>query len=95
MCYMFTGKESVTLNRSPSMVISIFPPIISVRLFAMESPRPEPSVFLEESPLTNLSVRLPGSMFSSFYDMFLKEIYALPFSSERFRYTLVPGIEYL
>lgn len=38
------GSVSVTLNRSPSMVSRKSPPWMAVRLVAMDSPSPLPSV---------------------------------------------------
>ena len=41
-----------------------------VKDFAIESPSPLPSVVLDTSPLTNLSVSSSGLIFSGFSDMF-------------------------
>ena len=41
-----------------------------VRDFAIESPSPLPSVVLDTSPLTNLSVSSSGLIFNGFSDIF-------------------------
>mgnify|MGYP007107300747 CR=1 FL=1 len=59
------------MNRSPSTASSKVPPWSSVRLRAMDSPRPEPSVFLDLSPRTKRSVSSSGPMFNGFVEIFL------------------------
>ena len=59
-----------TLKRSPSIIISNFPPWSMVKDFAIESPSPLPSVVLDTSPLTNLSVSSSGLIFNGFSDIF-------------------------
>ena len=53
----------ITLNRSPSRYSLNSPPCSSVRLFAIESPSPLPSVFLATSPLINRSVSSSAEIF--------------------------------
>ena len=60
----YCGNVIDALNRSPSTLMSNTPPIKTVRLFAMESPRPLPSVVLDESPRIKRSVRSPALLFS-------------------------------
>ena len=57
------GRIRVTLNRSPSMVRRKSPPWSDMRLVAMDSPSPLPSVDRELSPRTNRSVSSSAEMF--------------------------------
>ena len=55
--YATTANVMDAANRSPSTRIANSPPISCVRFFAMDSPRPLPSVVRDSSPLTKRSVR--------------------------------------
>ena len=73
-----SGKETNTLNRSPSMSISNCPPCSSVRLRAMDRPRPEPSVVRDSSPRTNRSISCWAGIFSCCRETFLMVSIARP-----------------
>lgn len=62
---LYIGNVIEALNRSPSTPMKKMPPISCVRLFAMESPSPLPSVVLEASPRIKRSVRSPALLFSN------------------------------
>ena len=68
--YCANDKFIVTLNKSPSKYRLNFPPCNSVKLVAIESPSPLPSVFLEVSPLTNLCINSSADMFSLSFEVF-------------------------
>ena len=67
-----TSNSRITLKKSPSIVKFIDPPMAFVRLLAIESPSPFPSVYLDLSPLTNLSISSSGVIFNCSLDVFLK-----------------------
>ena len=50
------------------------PPCSSVRLYAMDNPRPLPSVWRERSPRTKRAMSSSAGMFSSYFEMFLNVI---------------------
>ena len=58
------ANDIVALKRSPSTVMSKTPPCSSVRLRAMESPRPLPSVERDLSPRTKRSISSSPETFS-------------------------------
>ena len=62
---LYIGNVIEALNRSPSTPMKKMPPISCVRLFAMESPSPLPSVVLEASPRIKRYVRSPALLFSN------------------------------
>ena len=57
-------NSSSTLKRSPSTVIFISPFCSCTRLFAMDNPKPLPSLFRELSPLTKRSISSSPLMLS-------------------------------
>ena len=61
------------MKRSPSTVRLSFPFWSSVRLFAIDRPRPLPSLFLDVSPRVNHSRSSSGEMSSGSREMFLKD----------------------
>ena len=63
------SNSRTTLNKSPSTKSCIFPCISSIRLPAIDKPRPFPSVFLELSPRTNRSISSSLEMFSGYLDV--------------------------
>ena len=94
MPYKFKNSK-VTLKRSPSTVSSKVPFISFMRLSAIDSPSPLPSVFRELSPLTKRS-------FSSSLEILKRcsrhilEVMMAPLSFGMMSmYTLVPGWAYL
>ena len=66
-----------------------------VRLLAIESPSPFPSVYLDLSPLTNLSISSSGVIFNCSLDVFLKINLSLSSSFLRSTYALVSALAYL
>ena len=62
------------------MIISNFPPCNIVSDLAIESPSPLPSVVLDTSPLTNLSVSSSGFILSGFSEIFFITNVAILFS---------------
>ena len=66
------------LNRSPSMLIVNLAFIRVHRLFAIDNPSPLPSVFLELSPRTNLSMSSSLDTLSGSLDIFLNSILTSP-----------------
>ena len=85
----------MALNRSPSIISSNVPFCSSVRLFAMDSPRPLPSVVLATSPRTKRSVSSSGLIFNGFSDTFLMVKMAWPSSSITSTYTRLCSMAYL
>ena len=73
----------------------ISPPCNSVRLRAIESPKPLPSVFREVSPRTKRSISSSPEILSGYFDIFLKVITAFLSLTVKSIYTRVPGSEYL
>ncbi|CAN3994245.1 Molybdenum cofactor biosynthesis protein B, partial [Dysosmobacter welbionis] len=88
-------NRRTTLNRSPSTVSSRVPFWSSVRLRAMERPRPFPSPPRAASPRTNRSSSSSAGISNGAREVFLKEITAWPSRSSSVRYTRVPRWAYL
>ena len=72
------GRVTMALNRSPSTTSSKVPPCSSVKLRAMDSPSPEPSVVREVSPRTKRSISRSAGIFSASRDTFLTANVTLP-----------------
>ena len=70
---MAWGRVTSALKRSPSTVSRNSPPCSSVRLRAMDSPRPEPSLLLDSSPRTKRSISRSGGTFSASREIFFTE----------------------
>ena len=68
---LYIGNVIEALNRSPSTPMKKMPPISCVRLFAMESPSPLPSVVLEASPRIKRSVSYSALIFKGFSEILL------------------------
>ena len=73
-----SGRVTEALNRSPSMSSRKAPPWSSVRFWAMESPRPEPSVVRDSSPRTKRSTSWAAGMLSCWREIFLMERMTFP-----------------
>ena len=73
------GNDTMALNRSPSIISSNGPFCRFSQAFAMDSPRPLPSVVLATSPLDKRSVSSSGLIFNGFSDTFLMVKMALSF----------------
>ena len=80
-----SGKLSTALNRSPSTVRRIVPFCSSVRLSAMDRPRPLPSVLRELSPRTKRPISSSAEIFRGSLEVFLKETSAWPSCAARSR----------
>ena len=59
------GGDDGDPDKSTSISISRLPPCSSVKLFAIASPSPEPSVFLDSSPRLNRSIISSAAKFIS------------------------------
>ena len=68
--FYYLGKITLTLKRSPSMVISIFPCIALHKLSAMDNPSPLPSWLRDLSPRTNRSLSSFAEISSFWADTF-------------------------
>ena len=77
----------MALNRSPSTTSSKVPPWSSVRLLAMDSPRPEPSVVRDSSPRTKRSISRSGGTFRGSRETFFTDRLTLPFPQKISIYT--------
>ena len=89
------GNSNTTLNKSPSTYSFSLPFISSIKLLAIDNPRPLPSVFLELSPLTKRSISSSLVILSGYLEIFLKVIVTSSFVSSRFTYTRELGSAYL
>ena len=65
-----SGRVIITVKRSPFTVTWKVPPQASVKLFAIERPRPLPEVERLSSPRTKRAVSESPSMVSSYFEIF-------------------------
>lgn len=93
--FFFFYHLNKTLNKSPSISTKNLPPCNSVRLLAIDNPKPLPSVCLALSPLTKRCINSSAEIFSFSLEIFLilNSISASCFLSSIS--PLVPSIAYL